>query len=134
MCALATLFPLQILFFDWVSLKEHCMVFFAERQGEANLEASHILPDGHHNGQHIVPNGLAFCSLHHGALNGNIPGISPDLRIELRQDVLDEADGPMLKHGLQNFQNQLIHVPRPPHLKPNPNFLAERYELFKKAS
>jgi putative restriction endonuclease len=52
----------------------------------------------------------------------------------VRLDVLEEIDGPMLQHGLQGFQNRRIHVPRADHLKPNRDFLAERYELFRKAS
>jgi putative restriction endonuclease len=48
--------------------------------------------------------------------------------------VLDEIDGPMLLHGLQGFQGRRIHVPRADHLKPNRDFLAERYELFRQAS
>jgi putative restriction endonuclease len=112
--------------------REHCAICHLKHA--ELLEAAHILPDGHPKGDPIVPNGLALCKLHHAAFDGNILGINPDLRIELRQDILDETDGPMLKHGLQGFQGQLIHVPRPMHLKPNPDFLAERYDLFKKAS
>jgi hypothetical protein len=31
------------------------------------------------------------------------------------------------------FQGKLVHEPRARHLKPNRDFLAERYTLFKKA-
>ena len=51
----------------------------------------------------------------------------------LREDVLREVDGPMLKHGLQGFQGSRILVPRREHLRPNREFLEERYEMFKKA-
>ncbi|HYS17265.1 MAG TPA: hypothetical protein VET45_10110 [Candidatus Binatia bacterium] len=52
----------------------------------------------------------------------------------MRLDVLEEIDGPMLQHGLQGFQGRRIHVPRADHLKPNRDFLAERYALFRRAS
>ncbi len=52
----------------------------------------------------------------------------------MRPDVLEEIDGPMLQHGLQGFQGRRIHVPRADHLKPNRDFLAERYALFRRAS
>jgi len=54
--------------------------------------------------------------------------------IEIRNDILEEEDGPMLRHGLQGFQGERITVPGSARLKPQPDFLAERYELFRKAS
>ena len=98
------------------------------------LEAAHILPDGHPRGRPIVPNGLALCSLHHAAFDRNVLGVGPDLKVEVRVDILDEADGPMLVHGLQGFHGAVLTVPRVQELRPNRDFLAERYELFKKAS
>jgi hypothetical protein len=59
--------------------------------------------------------------------------VSDEQRRAVRLDVLEEIDGPMLQHGLQGFQNRRIHVPRADHLKPNRDFLAERFELFRKA-
>jgi len=52
----------------------------------------------------------------------------------VRLDILREADGPMLRHGLQGFQGAEIVTPRAAALKPRAEFLAERYELFRKAS
>jgi|SRR5579859_340920 len=98
------------------------------------LDAAHILPDRHPLGQPIVSNGLALCSLHHAAFDRQVVGIRPDLRIEVREDVLREADGPMLLHGLQGFQGSRLVIPRREELQPNREFLAERYELFQQAS
>jgi putative restriction endonuclease len=98
------------------------------------LDAAHILPDRHPRGEPLVSNGLALCSLHHVAFDRQVIGIRPDLGIEIRHDVLREADGPMLLHGLQGFQGALLHVPRRDDLRPNREFLAERYELFRAAS
>ncbi len=98
------------------------------------LDAAHILPDRHPHGQPIVSNGLALCSLHHAAFDRQVLGVRPDLRIEVREDVLREEDGPMLLHGLQGFQGALLRVPSREEQRPNPNFLAERYELFRHAS
>jgi hypothetical protein len=39
----------------------------------------------------------------------------------------------MLRHGLQGFHGESIHVPRPAELKPSPEFLVMRYDLFRKA-
>jgi putative restriction endonuclease len=101
---------------------------------EELLEAAHILPDGHPRGEPIVPNGLALCKLHHAAFDAHILGVTPDLKIELRADVLKEIDGPMLQHGLQGFQGLLIGIPRQQDLQPKRDFLAERYELFRRSA
>jgi putative restriction endonuclease len=97
------------------------------------LDAAHILPDRHPRGEPVVSNGLALCTLHHAAFDRQILGIRPDLIVEVRQDVLREADGPMLRHGLQEFQGVRLLVPRREEQRPNPIFLAERYELFRRA-
>lgn len=97
------------------------------------LDATHILPDRHPRGDPVVPNGIALCKLHHAAFDRNILGIRPDLEIDIRVDVLTEADGPMLRHGLQGFQGSRLIVPRRPENRPDPDRLAERYELFREA-
>ncbi|KMP11830.1 hypothetical protein UZ36_03155 [Candidatus Nitromaritima sp. SCGC AAA799-C22] len=97
------------------------------------LEAAHILPDTHPLGEPVVPNGLALCKLHHAAFDRNILGINPDFKIEIRRDILEEKDGPMLIHGLQGFQGAKIVIPRSSKLKPNPAFLEERFKIFQEA-
>jgi putative restriction endonuclease len=97
------------------------------------LDAAHILPDGHPLGEPVVPNGLALCKLHHAAFDADMLGVRRDLIIEVRGDVLRETDGPMLLHGLQGFNGKTIAVPRQTALRPNPDYLAERYERFRKA-
>ena len=98
------------------------------------LDAAHILPDGHPRGEPIVPNGLALCALHHAAFDRHILGIRPDFVVEVRVDILREEDGPMLQHGLQGFQGKTILRPRSRPLWPRSDFLAERYEEFRRAS
>ena len=97
------------------------------------LDAAHILPDGHPRGEPIVPNGLALCKLHHAAFDASILGVRPDYVIEVRRDILEEIDGPMLRHGLQEIAGQPIHLPRDQRLRPRSDLLEERYEMFRKA-
>ena len=97
------------------------------------LDAAHILPDGHPEGKPIIPNGLSLCTLHHAAYDQNILGINPDFVVRVRDDILREADGPMLRYGLQATQGVTIKVPRANDLKPNRDYLSYRYELFLKA-
>lgn len=100
---------------------------------EELLDAAHILPDGHPRGMPVVPNGLALCSLHHAAFDRNVLGISPDLKVEIRLDVLREVDGPVLEHGLQGFHGARLLEPKAPRLRPDREALAERYAIFRKA-
>jgi putative restriction endonuclease len=82
----------------------------------------------------VVPNGLALCKIHHAAFDGNILGIRPDLVVELRRDILEEEDGPMLRHGLQELHGRaLLVVPRARELKPDPARLEARYQVFRQA-
>jgi putative restriction endonuclease len=97
------------------------------------LEAAHILPDREERSLPEVPNGLALCRIHHGAYDVGILGVDPDCRVHLRRDVLEEHDGPMLKHGLQEMHGVTIVVPRSAGLRPNPEFLAQRFEQFRAA-
>jgi putative restriction endonuclease len=97
------------------------------------LDAAHILPDTHPLGEPIVPNGLAMCKLHHAAFDADILGVRPDMVIEVRDDVLREIDGPMLIHGLQGFDGQRLILPKRTEQRPNVEFVAQRYELFRQA-
>lgn len=100
---------------------------------EELLEAAHIVPDGDPRGEPVVPNGIALCKLHHAAFDAHILGIRPDLVVEIRRDILEEVDGPMLKHGLQEVAGMVLRVPTLERDRPAPDLLEVRYELFRKA-
>lgn len=97
------------------------------------LDAAHILPDRHPKGEPSVTNGLGLCKIHHSAYDAHIIGIDPDATVHVREDILREKDGPMLKHGLQEVAGYRLLLPRKAALKPNRDFLAERYERFRAA-
>jgi putative restriction endonuclease len=50
-----------------------------------------------------------------------------------RRDVLEEEDGPMLLHGLQDFDGLPITPPKAEAQRPNPAYLAERFGRFRAA-
>jgi putative restriction endonuclease len=111
--------------------KEHCAVCrFGHRE---LLDAAHIVPDSEPQGLPVVTNGLSLCSIHHAAYDKNFLGITPDYAIEIRQDLLEEHDGPMLEHGLQKLHNHKIILPSSQSDQPDRDRLAWRYERFKKA-
>lgn len=111
--------------------QERCAI--CRLRHEELLDAAHILPDKDPRGEPLISNGLSLCKIHHAAFDRNVLGIRKDLVIDIRTDVLREKDGPMLRHGLQEFQGKQIAEPRRTEWRPNRDFLEERYERFKAA-
>jgi putative restriction endonuclease len=99
---------------------------------DALLDAAHIIPDSDPRGEPWVYNGMALCKIHHAAFDAKILGIHPrSLFVEIREDVLEEVDGPMLTHGLQELHGRVkASIPAEHHLQPRVEFLTERYEQF----
>ena len=72
-----------------------------------------------------------MCKIHHAAFDNRIMGIRPDLTLHVRQDVLDEIDGWMLKGGIQGVHNQkLAVIPKSRASRPDPARLEARYTEF----
>jgi putative restriction endonuclease len=94
------------------------------------LDAAHILPDRDERGVPEIPNGMALCRIHHGAYDYGILGVDPEYRVHLRPDVLEEHDGPMLRHALQELHGSRIQTPRKAEHLPNRDYLAERFARF----
>lgn len=95
------------------------------------LDAAHIVPDSHPDGEPMASNGVSLCKLHHAAFDRHFLAIRPDYVVEIRPDLLDETDGPMLKHGLQGLHHQAIVVPSREEQKPNRQALEQRYQRFR---
>jgi putative restriction endonuclease len=95
------------------------------------LDAAHIIPDLEPDGEPIVNNGISLCKLHHAAFDSNLLGIRPDYVIEINRKVLDEEDGPVLKHGLQGLHQSRIILPRAKGMYPDPRRLEARYTDFR---
>ena len=93
------------------------------------LDAAHILPDRDERGRPEIPNGLALCRIHHGAFDTNILGVSPTTASHPRRRARGDRR-PMLQHGLKDMHGQKTEVPRAERLRPNPDYLAERFERF----
>lgn len=111
--------------------KEQCA--FCRLKHVELLDAAHIISDGELMGDPIVTNGLSLCKIHHAAFDSNIVGITPDYEIKVREDILYETDGPMLKHGIQELQNQKIILPYSKNLWPDQERLEIRYKKFREA-
>ena len=94
------------------------------------LDAAHIIPDSEPHGGPTINNGIALCRLHHAAFDRFFLAVSPDHIIEIRRDLLEESDGPTLRHALQGLHGQRIALPRRADEWPSRIFLTERYERF----
>lgn len=94
------------------------------------LDAAHIIADSEDRGDPIVSNGLSLCKIHHAAFDQNIIGITPDYTIRIRQDILEETDGPMLKYGIQSLDNNRLILPQHKKDWPDRERLEERYQVF----
>jgi putative restriction endonuclease len=112
--------------------REQCCICRLKGHPEL-LDAAHILEDRHPKGEPLVTNGLGMCKIHHSAYDAQIIGIDPETRVHVREDVLREKDGPMLKHGLQEVAGYSLILPRRAELRPNRDFLAERFDRFRAA-
>lgn len=98
------------------------------------LDAAHILPDRDEEGIASVVNGLALCKIHHAAFDANILGIRPDLIVQVREDILREVDGPMLRHGIQERHGRrLMALPHARSEMPDTGLLETAFDRFRSA-
>lgn len=109
--------------------REHCAI--CRLKHRQLLDAAHIIEDSK-GGKPVVQNGLSLCKIHHAAFDQNIIGITPDFKIQVREDILQEIDGPMLKHGIQEMHGNKLILPRSVASQPNKDWLEERYQVFKR--
>lgn len=98
------------------------------------LDAAHIIPDRVPQGKPVISNGIALCKLHHAAFDSFMIGVSPDYVIRVREDILEEEDGPVLVHGVQGLHNKKLILPSPQANWPDRECLDWRYERFLRAA
>ena len=97
------------------------------------LDAAHIQEDSA-GGRPIVTNGLTLCKMHHAAYDRKILGITPEYEVRVNAKVLEEVDGPMLRHGIQEFHaKKLMVIPERKADRPDPLLLEERFSAFLRA-
>lgn len=97
------------------------------------LDAAHIIGDDKPHGAPTVDNGLSLCKIHHAAYDANLLGISPDYVVRINSELMDETDGPMLRHGLQEMDGRGLTLPQRRADRPSKERLAERFDEFKAA-
>jgi len=119
---------IRIAVFTWLREQERCAI--CRLNHPELLDAAHIIPDADERGTPVVSNGLSLCKIHHAAYDQDILGIDPDYRVHIREDILRERDGPMLKHGIQELDGSKLILPKQVAEKPDRDRLAQRYARF----
>ncbi len=94
------------------------------------LDAAHIIPDSLPEGKSTIENGISLCKLHHSAYDAFIIGVTPDYIIRVREDVLEEEDGPVLQHGLKGLHGSKLILPSSKSKYPSKDALDWRYSQF----
>jgi putative restriction endonuclease len=112
--------------------QDRCCVCALKHRGL--LDAAHIIDDADEGGLAVVSNGLSLCRIHHGAYDQYLLGITPNLRVQINRQVLNEIDGPMLRHGLQDMHGSMISLPRHRRDHPSREGLAWKFEQFRDRS
>lgn len=115
-----------------LAYREQCAL--CRLRHEELLDAAHIIPDSEPEGEPHISNGIALCKLHHAAFDRQFLAIRPDYIVEVRKDILEEQDGPMLLHGLKDMHEKRIAIPKSVHDRPSPVLLERRYEKFKQTA
>lgn len=94
------------------------------------LDAAHIVEDSDEHGAPEVTNGLSLCKIHHAAYDRKFLGISPDYVVHVNKPLLEEVDGPMLKHGLQEMNGRTLTLPAQRRDRPDRARLESRFDAF----
>jgi putative restriction endonuclease len=94
------------------------------------LDAAHIIPDNLPESTSTIENGISLCKLHHSAYDSFILGVTPDYIIQVRRDIMEEEDGPVLQHGLKGLHNSRLILPTSRSHYPSRDALEWRYSRF----
>lgn len=100
------------------------------------IEACHIIDWKVDEKNRLNPcNGIAMNVLFHRAYDKMFIGITPDLRVEVSERMYDGLRGED-KDKTYSFFNPYngMQITLPRKFKPNPNFIEEKYDKFKKAN
>lgn len=96
------------------------------------LEAAHIIPDAEYSGSQTVCNGIALNYLHHRAYDAFLIGIDADYTVHVSESLRALRDGPLLEHGLLEFDGQTLHLPRDLVSRPDQNLLQRKFDKYQR--
>ena len=73
---------------------------------------------------------MAMCKIHHAAYDQHLISVTAEYRVAVLRSVLEEFDGPMLRHGLQEIDGWPIQLPRRRAELPDRDLLAQCHARF----
>jgi putative restriction endonuclease len=114
-----------------VAYRRQCSI--CELKHPELLDAAHIVADGEPLGQPVVVNGLSLCKIHHAAYDQDLVGIDPNFKVHINRSLLEETDGPMLRHGLQEMHGRVLQLPTRTSERPDRERLDMRFARFSAA-
>jgi putative restriction endonuclease len=72
---------------------------------------AHITPDNDPDSFTAVGNEIGLCKMHHAAYDREFLGNDTDFAVQVRADILNISDGPMLQYGLQKIHERELPLP-----------------------
>lgn len=90
------------------------------------LDAAQLTPDNDAESSISITNESALFKIHHLASDGNTVEIISVYVVKISEDVLQEEDGPVLRHGLVEMHNRKLWLPTRIDERPDRNRLATR--------
>ncbi|WP_416305130.1 HNH endonuclease [Neptunicella sp. SCSIO 80796] len=94
------------------------------------LEAAHIIPDSQIGVNQTVKNGVSLSRLHHKAYDSNLIGIDSDYTICVSNELKVLDDNSFIKSSILDFEGKKLRVPQKSELRPDREYLAERFKNF----
>lgn len=90
------------------------------------IEAAHLVPHRHPEGQDIVSNGIALCSLHHKSLDNGLVFVDPGYSVHVSRSKVSQLRRVHKEDGIRRFTRQLrpsIILPENPDNVPSREFI-----------
>lgn len=94
------------------------------------IEAAHIVSDREIGEHQYINNGIALSRVHHKAFDSQLMGITPDYEIKINHELMGDLDNRFIEEAFLKQHGRKIAMPRQKSLRPNREFLEQRYIKF----
>lgn len=93
------------------------------------LDAAHIVSDRTEDGIANVTNGLSMCPTHHRAFDRHLLLVTAEYKIQIRRELLTDANGEATKQFILAFDGRDIDLPRDTRYRPSAELLQANWLL-----
>lgn len=91
------------------------------------LDGAHLVPDREELGVPRVSNGLALCALHHRTFDRDLIGITPDFKLHVFRDRLEQVEEEATDTAVGRFHNRALSLPTEKSHQPDRDLVAIRW-------